>query len=91
MRYLYKLHDLHIASKNYTEAGFTLRLHSAQLEWGEEEVGALLRAVNRHPNLTTHHALKEALYQDIIALFNQAKMWECALEVSQITPLKYPI
>ncbi|XP_021951267.1 dedicator of cytokinesis protein 2 isoform X4 [Folsomia candida] len=81
LRYLYKLHDLHIRSKNFTEAGFTLKLHSHQLEWSDEEVPPLLRVVNRHPNLVTQMELKEALYNDIVHYFNNAKMWECALEV----------
>jgi hypothetical protein len=75
LRYLYKLHDLHIQSNNFTEAAFTLKLHSHQLDWSEEEVPSLLRVINRHSNLITQMGLKEALYNDIITYFDNAKVY----------------
>jgi dedicator of cytokinesis protein 1 len=74
LRYLYKLHDLHIRSNNYTEAGFTLKLHSRLLDWTEEEVPVLLRAPSRHTNVNTHMELKEALYTEIIDYFDKAQV-----------------
>ena len=32
-RYVYKLHDLHLAAHNFAEAAFTLQLHASQLDW----------------------------------------------------------
>lgn len=49
-------------------------MHSHQLEWSDEEVPPLLRVVNRHPNLVTQMELKEALYNDIVHYFNNAKV-----------------
>lgn len=82
LRYLYKLHDLHIISRNYTEAGYTLKLHSRQLEWTEDEVPVYLRSLH-YPHLSTQVELKEALYKDIINYFDHesAESWECALDV----------
>lgn len=82
MRYLYKLHDLHVLAGNYTEAAFTLKLHSRQLEWSDDEIPITLRtSPSRHPNLVTQSELKEALYQEIIEYFTKAKMFECAIEM----------
>jgi len=82
LRYLYKLHDLHILSHNFTEAGFTIQLHSRQLDWTEDEVPHFLRSP-KYPHLTTQVELKEALYKDIINYFDDenAKSWECAIDV----------
>ncbi|GLH11496.1 uncharacterized protein GBIM_16259 [Gryllus bimaculatus] len=33
LRYIYKLHDLHLPAENYTEAGFTMKLYADQLSW----------------------------------------------------------
>lgn len=33
LRYIYKLHDLHLSADNYTEAALTLQLHASQLTW----------------------------------------------------------
>ncbi|TMW44459.1 hypothetical protein DOY81_010458 [Sarcophaga bullata] len=35
LRYIYKLHALHLQAENYTEAGFTLKLYANMLSWGE--------------------------------------------------------
>uniref|UniRef100_A0A8C7MH58 Dedicator of cytokinesis 2 n=1 Tax=Oncorhynchus kisutch TaxID=8019 RepID=A0A8C7MH58_ONCKI len=37
IRYLYKLRDLHMAVENYTEAAYTLLLHSRLLKWSEDQ------------------------------------------------------
>ncbi|KAL1116518.1 hypothetical protein AAG570_004990 [Ranatra chinensis] len=36
VRYIYKLHALHISAENYTEAGFTLLLYANCLSWDRE-------------------------------------------------------
>jgi len=74
LRYLYKLHDLHIKANNYTEAAFTLKLHSRLLNWSDEEVPALLRAPNKHLGLVTHMELKESIYNDIIEYFKKSEV-----------------
>ncbi|RWS26001.1 dedicator of cytokinesis protein 3-like isoform X2, partial [Leptotrombidium deliense] len=33
IRYIYKLYDLHLPADNFTEAAFTLKLHSELLDW----------------------------------------------------------
>ncbi|CAL8078440.1 unnamed protein product [Orchesella dallaii] len=82
LRYLYKLHDLHVQAGNFTEAAFTLKLHSRQLEWSDDEIPITLRTnPNRHASLITQTELKETLYHEIIEYFSKAKMFECALEI----------
>lgn len=75
LRYLYKLHDLHVTAGNFTEAAFTLKLHSRQLDWSDDEIPTNLRTnPNRHPTLVTQCELKEALYYEIIDFFSKAKV-----------------
>lgn len=33
LRYVHKLHDLHLSADNYTEAAATLQLHAKFLSW----------------------------------------------------------
>lgn len=66
--------------ENYTEAAFTLKLHSKLLHWNDMQLSPLLRSC-RHPHCQTHRTLKEELCKEIIRLFDDGKMWECALEV----------
>lgn len=40
LRYVYKLHDLHLSADNYTEAALTLQLHASQLGWGSSQLPA---------------------------------------------------
>lgn len=77
LRYLYKLHNLHIEADDYIEAGFTLLLHSQMLTW----------------NITTDEKLpaeyiykaqaelerKETIYLKIIEYFDKGKLWENGL------------
>lgn len=44
LRYIYKLHDLHLSADNYNEAALTLQLHAAQLGWSNQ----LLTADGNH-------------------------------------------
>lgn len=36
IKYVYKLHDLHVSSGNYSEAGFALLLHAEMLDFMKE-------------------------------------------------------
>lgn len=82
IRYVNKLCDLHMEFENYTEAAFTLKLHSTQLQWDDTPLSPLLRS-SRHNNRQTHRQLKEALYYEIIDFFDKGKMWECAIQMCE--------
>uniref|UniRef100_A0AAX7SLX6 Dedicator of cytokinesis 2 n=1 Tax=Astatotilapia calliptera TaxID=8154 RepID=A0AAX7SLX6_ASTCA len=69
IRYLYKLRDLHLECENYTEAAYTLLLHSRLLKVGQFEF---------HGS-QTQRQLKETLYDTIIDYFDKGKMWEEAI------------
>lgn len=43
LRYIYKLHDLHIPAGSYTEAAFTLKLHADDLTWSNRPLHSDLR------------------------------------------------
>ncbi|GLG95600.1 uncharacterized protein GBIM_02534 [Gryllus bimaculatus] len=80
IRYVNKLCDLHLECDNYTEAAYTLKLHSKLLNWSADTLPPLLKSI-RYPRCQTHRELKEALYYSIIHYFDKGKMWECALTV----------
>lgn len=80
IRYVNKLCDLHMEFDNYTEAAFTLKLHSNLLRWDDTQLSPLLRSC-RHPHCQTHRHLKEELYKEIVRYFDEGKMWECAVEI----------
>ncbi|CRL05400.1 CLUMA_CG018000, isoform B [Clunio marinus] len=88
IRYVNKLCDLHMEFENYPEAAFTLKLHSKLLLWDNTQLSPLLRSC-RHPHCQTHRHLKEELYKEIIKLFDDGKMWECALEVCKELAQQY--
>lgn len=88
IRYVNKLCDLHMEFENYPEAAFTLKLHSKLLLWDDTTLSPLLRSC-RHPHCKTHRHLKEELYKEIIRLFDDGKMWECALEVCKELAQQY--
>ncbi|XP_074109684.1 dedicator of cytokinesis spg isoform X2 [Cotesia typhae] len=71
LRYIYKLHDLHLAAENYTEAGFTMKLYADQLSWD----GTILPADHAHPQQAEWQR-KELLYYQIIHYFDRGKCWE---------------
>uniref|UniRef100_A0A8C6WZA6 Dedicator of cytokinesis 2 n=1 Tax=Neogobius melanostomus TaxID=47308 RepID=A0A8C6WZA6_9GOBI len=66
IRYLYKLRDLHLEGENYTEAAYTLQLHTRLLKF--EVHGS-----------QTQRQLKEMLFDTIIDYFDKGKMWEEAI------------
>ncbi|KAJ8981636.1 hypothetical protein NQ317_000864 [Molorchus minor] len=70
LRYIHKLHDLHLSAENYTEAAFTLKLYTDQLTWSNNLV--------LDPNYPNHSEcqVKEILYRQIINYFDKGKCWE---------------
>ncbi|KAL0974067.1 hypothetical protein UPYG_G00214930 [Umbra pygmaea] len=75
IRYLYKLRDLHMAVENYTEAAYTLLLHSRLLKWSDEQCSPQFEVSSYH----TQRQQKEKLYDTIIGYFDKGKMWEEAI------------
>ncbi|KAM7361679.1 dedicator of cytokinesis protein myoblast city isoform 1-T2 [Cochliomyia hominivorax] len=88
IRYVYKLCDLHMEFDNYTEAAFTLKLHTELLCWNDTELSPLLRS-HRHIQCRTHRELKEALYYEVIDYFDKGKMWECAIDMCKVLAQQY--
>ncbi|GAB5567149.1 dedicator of cytokinesis protein 2 [Prionailurus iriomotensis] len=80
IRYLYKLRDLHLDCDNYTEAAYTLLLHTWLLKWSDEQcTSQVMQTGQQHPQ--THRQLKETLYEIIIGYFDKGKMWEEAISL----------
>ncbi|KAF5891448.1 dedicator of cytokinesis protein 2, partial [Clarias magur] len=75
IRYLYKLRDLHLEGENYTEAAYTLLLHSKLLKWSDDQCAPQLDFQSPQ----TQRQLKETLYDTIISYFDKGKMWEEAI------------
>ncbi|XP_064810528.1 dedicator of cytokinesis protein 2-like [Oncorhynchus masou masou] len=75
IRYLYKLRDLHMAVENYTEAAYTLLLHSRLLKWSEDQCSPQFEV----RSCQTQRQQKENLYETIIGYFDKGKMWEEAI------------
>lgn len=69
LRYIYKLHDLHFSAENYTEAGFTMKLHADQLSWTNHTPVSDLNNAN-----LTESQLKEKLYLQMIHYFDKGKV-----------------
>ncbi|XP_014608633.1 PREDICTED: dedicator of cytokinesis protein 1 isoform X1 [Polistes canadensis] len=88
IRYVNKLCELHLECDNYTEAAYTLKLHSLLLDWSDQPLPPLLIS-HRYPSCQTHRELKEALYNDMIEYFDKGKMWECALSVCKELVTQY--
>uniref|UniRef100_A0A6P7GBE9 Dedicator of cytokinesis protein 3 n=1 Tax=Diabrotica virgifera virgifera TaxID=50390 RepID=A0A6P7GBE9_DIAVI len=70
LRYIRKLHDLHLSAENYTEAAFTLKLHADQLNWNNNQISD-----NNYPG-HSECQVKELLYRQIINYFDKGKCWE---------------
>ncbi|KAG8519526.1 Dedicator of cytokinesis protein 2 [Galemys pyrenaicus] len=80
IRYLYKLRDLHLDCENYTEAAYTLLLHTWLLKWSDEQCASqVMQTGQQFPQ--THRQLKETLYETIIGYFDKGKMWEEAISL----------
>lgn len=72
-RYLYKLRDLHLDCENFTEAAYTLLLHTWLLKWSDEQCASqVMQTGQQHPQ--THRQLKESLYEIIIGYFDKGKV-----------------
>lgn len=76
---VYKLCDHHLASQNYVEAGFTLKMHADRLNWTWDPVpgdafGSLGQLENRSHQFEWQ--LKENLYITMLDYFDRAKCWE---------------
>ncbi|XP_018575461.1 dedicator of cytokinesis protein 2 isoform X2 [Anoplophora glabripennis] len=82
IRYLNKLFDLHLDCDNFTEAAYTLELHTKLLNWSEEALSPLLKG-EKYVTEKTHRQLKETLYYTIIDNYSKGKMWECAIKKCQ--------
>ncbi|KAK6298793.1 hypothetical protein J4Q44_G00303030 [Coregonus suidteri] len=76
IRYLYKLRDLHMTVENYTEAAYTLLLHSRLLKWSEDQGSPQFEV---RLGCQTQRQQKEALYEYTIGYFDKGKMWEEAI------------
>lgn len=87
INYVNKLCDLHRELDNHTEAAFTLKLHSDLLMWDDQPVSTMLNP--RHPECKTHRQLKVTLYNEIIDLFDEGKMWECAIDMCKELAKQY--
>ncbi|XP_045534421.1 dedicator of cytokinesis protein 3 [Papilio machaon] len=74
LRYVYKLHDLHIASDNFVEAGCTLLLYAETLSWDSDQIGV----DPEHPEVPEWKR-KEALYNQVLEYFDRGKCWEKGL------------
>ncbi|XP_017848453.1 dedicator of cytokinesis protein 1 isoform X2 [Drosophila busckii] len=88
IRYVYKLCALHMEFENFTEAAFTLKLHTDLLRWSDEELSPQLRS-HRHGHCRTHRELKEALYFEIMEYFDKGKQWECAIDMCKVLSRQY--
>lgn len=71
LRYIYKLHDLHLSAENYTEAAFTMKLYADQLRWNSDNL-----MVDPHFPGLSEYQVKEKLYHLIVELFDKGKCWE---------------
>uniref|UniRef100_A0A8C7E989 Dedicator of cytokinesis 2 n=1 Tax=Nothoprocta perdicaria TaxID=30464 RepID=A0A8C7E989_NOTPE len=80
IRYLYKLRDLHLDCENYTEAAYTLLLHTWLLKWSDEQCAPQVMSTEFQCS-QTHRHLKENLYEKIIEYFDKGKMWEEAISL----------
>lgn len=73
IRYVNKLCDLHLECENFTEAGYTLKLHSNLLDWSDTPVPLLLKSA-KYNHCHTNRELKEALYYTIIDYFDKGRV-----------------
>lgn len=69
LRYIYKLHDLHLQADNFTEAGFTMKLYADQLSWTSTAVVSDNNFAGQQ-----EFRVKEQLYHKIIHYFDKGKV-----------------
>ncbi|XP_076148096.1 dedicator of cytokinesis 2 [Alosa pseudoharengus] len=87
IRYLYKLRDLHLDVENFTEAAYTLLLHSKLLKWSDDQLPLQLD----FQGCQSQRQLKENLYDTIIGYFDKGKMWEEAITLCKELAEQYEI
>ncbi|MBN3301172.1 DOCK2 protein, partial [Amia calva] len=90
IRYLYKLRDLHLDCENYTEAAYTLLLHTRLLKWCEDQCSPQLMPSDFRSS-QTQRQLKESLYDTIIGYFDKGKMWEEAISLCKELAEQYEL
>lgn len=78
VRYVHQLAQVHMKSKNHTEAAFSYALHADLLDWSDTMLPAEL-----HFSRQTSAARKEQLLNQIIDLLSTNKFWESALSRSK--------
>ncbi|KAM7361574.1 dedicator of cytokinesis spg isoform 2-T2 [Cochliomyia hominivorax] len=84
LRYIYKLHDLHLQAENYTEAGFTLKLYANMLAWDSESI------VHSNDGIgEPEWQRKEKLYHQILKYFDKGKCWEKGIPLCKELALLY--
>jgi dedicator of cytokinesis protein 3 len=69
IRYIHKLHDLHLPADNFTEAGFTMKLYADQLTWGSHTLPA-----NQHFTAQPEWQRREQVYHQILHYFDRGKV-----------------
>ncbi|XP_065372195.1 dedicator of cytokinesis protein 3 isoform X2 [Calliphora vicina] len=85
LRYIYKLHDLHLQAENYTEAGFTLKLYANMLAWDRESMVIPSNDTVAEPEWQR----KEKLYHQILKYFDKGKCWEKGIPLCKELALLY--
>lgn len=73
-RYVYKLADLHLEAKNYTEAGCTLLMYARRLEWCSRELPP-----DGRNSTQQEWAKKKQLYEQIINCFDKGESWDLGI------------
>ena len=84
VRYVFKLRDLHVKSKFYSEAGHALSIYASMLSWTDTVLPAL-RADNSY-DLFPKQAeweRKADVYVSAIRLFKQGGSWRSAIKLNK--------
>lgn len=87
IRYVHQLCDLQLDSRNYVEAGLTLRLHAELYDWDPNRV--LPPLTNPPFPAQSHFERKEKLYFDMIKHFEDGEAWSCALDAYKDLQVQY--
>ena len=74
LRYVHSLYGLHVKNRQFTEAGFALKLHYDALDWSKD----MLEPFKEYP-AQTQRERKEQLCHKIIEHFDQGCTWENAI------------
>ena len=89
IRYIVRLHDYHLASSNFTEAGLTLKLHADLYDW---QTAAFLEPMPEFDlPRQSEFARKETLYLQILELLNKGRAWETAIALCKELQLQYEL